>query len=128
MENMAGIPPAHGCGVEHLHVEPMRVRLSWFDGVADLEEKLLDGSRDGGWDLSVDLVGVDLHQGLALGDVLPELLAPGADGDRFGPLQLRHDDLVNLDAHEKSLSRDVLTPLQRRRGGLPPSSRPVPPA
>src|SRR5256885_14360776 len=105
-----------------------RDRLPWLDGVADLEKKLLDGSGDRGRDLGVDLVGVDLHQGLALGDMLPELLAPGADGDLFGPLQLRHDDLVNLDAHEKSLSRGVLRPSQRRRAGLPPSSRPVPPA
>src|SRR5438105_2455256 len=76
-----------------------RDRLSGFHRIPDLEQELLDDAGDGGGDLGVDLVGVRLHEGLALGHVLAPLLAPRSDGDLLRSLQLGHHDLGDLDAH-----------------------------
>src|SRR5438309_2979599 len=82
-----------------------RDRLSRHHGVADLEQQGLDDARDGGGDLAVDLVGVRLHQGLALVHVLALLLAPRPDRDLFGALQLRHHHFRDLDAHALIVAR-----------------------
>src|SRR4029077_4039915 len=65
-----------------------RDRLPGNDEVADVQQQGLDRAGDGGGNLRVHLVGVGFHQRLALGDVLTFLLAPGADRDLLGALQV----------------------------------------
>src|SRR5205807_10374053 len=54
--------------------------LSGHDQVAYVKQKSFDHARDGRRDLGVHLVGVRLHQSLALSDMLASLLAPCSDG------------------------------------------------
>src|SRR5438046_4901370 len=109
-----GQPPRSRCphcaATDHRHPHRLlgrdaRYGLAWNDGIADLEEEIFDDAGDGGRDLRVDLVGVDLHQRLALGHVLAALLAPRADGDLFRPLQLGHDNFGNFTTHAVIVGR-----------------------
>jgi hypothetical protein len=79
------------------------------DRISDLEQELLDLTGDRRWNLGVDLVRVRLHQRFALVHVLAPLLVPGADGYLLGSLQLRHDNVADLGAHETILYQAIDT-------------------
>ncbi len=68
-------------------------RLADLDDVVGLDERLEDGAGDGGGDLGVDLVGRDLDDRVALGDLVARLLVPLED-DALG------DRLAHLGHHE----------------------------